>query len=292
MIKNKLLTISSCFLFLLLSSCGGSSKDATVFEITFKNISKSPTFTAQNGAGVVVAYSALLGVVHTGNSPIYTLNQSASEGLEQLAENGNPSAFVSSLTVAENVEVVGVANQSATSSSGLLGPNETFTLVISASDLAAHLSLASSFMQANDVFVATPENGIPLFNADGTPISGNVTAQLALYDAGTESNEAPGVGSNQVLRQGEPAEGEVSQGKQENGVVRPLNDGFTYPSVASTIQVSIKIIDRGNLPPPSPSPSPEATASASPSPSASQSASSSPSASPSPTASAKALLHP
>ncbi len=282
--KNKLLTIFLSTLSLFLVSCGGSSKDATVFEITFKNTSKSPTFTAQNGARVTVAYSAMIGVVHTANSPIYRLNQSASEGLEQLAENGNPSTFISELNVLENVEVVGIANQSNTSSSGLLGPEESFTLLISASDTSSNLSLASSFVQANDIIIATPENGVPLFNADGSPISGNISGQMGYYDIGTEFNEAPGIGSTQVLRQGPAPEGEVSQGRKEGGVVTVLNDGFIYPSAASTIQVSIKVIDRGNLPPASPSPSPlpspsaaEPTATATPS--ASASASSSPSVS-------------
>lgn len=289
--KNRLLTLRSTLLILIctvsLASCGGSSKDATVFKISFKNISKTPTFTAQNGAGVVVAYSSLLGVVHTGKSPIYTLNAKAPKGLEELAEAGNPSEYLQDITVAENVEVVGVANQTATDSSGLLAPNDTFTLLLSAQDPADSLSLAVSFLQANDIIVSTPENGIPLFKADGTPFSGDISSQFAYYDVGTEANEPPGLGVNQVLRQGTAPAGQVSAGTAENGVIKSLNDGFSYPPVSSTLQVTISVFDQVNLPPRSPSPSPEATTSASPTRSASPtpSASKSPSSSPSPSAS-------
>ena len=53
----------------------------------------------------------------------------------------------------------------------------------------SHLSFATMFVQSNDLFYAPGEMGIPLYNMDGTPVSGDVTDQLYLWDAGTEMNE-------------------------------------------------------------------------------------------------------
>ena len=45
---------------------------------------------------------------------------------------------------------------------------------------------------------------IALFDAAGKPVQGDMTAQLALWDAGTEVNEEPGLGPNQGPRQKTP----------------------------------------------------------------------------------------
>lgn len=100
-----------------------------------------------------------------------------------------------------------------------------------------YLSFATMFVQSNDLFFAPQDNGLALYNDDGSPITGDVTNQILLWDAGTEVNEEPGVGSNQAPRQSA-----ANTGATENGVVRlisDVNDGFTYPSVASVINVSL-----------------------------------------------------
>ena len=66
------------------------------------------------------------------------------------------------------------------------------------------------------------------------PTSGDVTGDVMLWDAGTEVNEAPGAGPNQAPRQTA-----ANTGPDENGVVRPVSDGFTYPPVSEVIQVVV-----------------------------------------------------
>lgn len=67
-----------------------------------------------------------------------------------------------------------------------------------------HLSLATMFVQSNDWFFAPDERGIPLYNADGSPVSGDVTDYIKLWDAGTEIDEVPGEGVYQAPRQSGP----------------------------------------------------------------------------------------
>lgn len=92
------------------------------------------------------------------------------------------------------------------------------------------------FVQSNDLFYTFPEGGLALFN-NGVALSGDMTSQVLLYDAGTEVNEFPGAGLSQVIRQSAP-----NSGVEGNGVVTNVinvGDWFTYPDVADIIMVTI-----------------------------------------------------
>ena len=81
------------------------------------------------------------------------------------------------------------------------------------------------------------ESGIALFN-NGNPVSGDITSQMILWDAGTEANQEPGIGPDQGPRQKAP-----NTGLAENGVVRNAKDvkyGSAYTKVLSVIHVTIK----------------------------------------------------
>jgi hypothetical protein len=52
-----------------------------------------------------------------------------------------------------------------------------------------------------------------------------------LFDAGTEVNELPGVGLHQPAR--------LNGGEDENGNVRIVSDGFTYPAVSDVVKITI-----------------------------------------------------
>ena len=108
------------------------------------------------------------------------------------------------------------------------------------------ISFATMMIASNDLFFAPLGEGIYLYDEDGNPISGDITDQVYLWDAGTEVNQAPG-GSFQAPNQPGPDTGE-----EENGVVTLLdetNDDGTalkvpnietcYPLVESSIKVTI-----------------------------------------------------
>jgi hypothetical protein len=101
----------------------------------------------------------------------------------------------------------------------------------------AHLSFATMFVQSNDLFYAPDGDGIPLYRENGSPVTGDVTSQVFLWDAGTEVNERPGFGENQAPRQVSPDSGEV-----ENGVIQRVQDGFRYPVLPDHIFVRLESI--------------------------------------------------
>ena len=106
-----------------------------------------------------------------------------------------------------------------------------------------HLSFATMLAATNDLFYGPDDAGIALYDDDGEPISGNVTDQVYLWDAGTEMNEEPAVGPNTVTNQTAP-----NTGVEENGNVIDIGDvtggfDFDYPEVKDVITVTVEHIE-------------------------------------------------
>lgn len=102
------------------------------------------------------------------------------------------------------------------------------------------LSFATMFVQSNDFFYAPDEEGIALFDESGTPVSGDVTDQVQLWDGGTEANQEPGLGPDQAPRQGDPDTG----APDDESHVRVAPDEFdNLPSVAEVIRVMLTAQD-------------------------------------------------
>ncbi len=238
-------------LSLMLPGCGSGSSSAFVFEITIENISTMETFTAADGTPSVVAFSSGVFAVHKTMAPIFTLGEVARQnGLEAFAEDADLSTLLQTLGFQEGLSLIGFFDSSvalvpnpenpdelippASPVQTPLVPGEKYRFLLSASSDESKASILLQFLQSNDVFISTPPDGIPLFDAPGVPRSGDITGLFSYYDAGTEVNEAPGLGENQTVRQAEP-----NTGADEGGVVRTLDDGFTYPSLPASIRVII-----------------------------------------------------
>jgi len=117
------------------------------------------------------------------------------------------------------------------------GPGEAYEFTFTAED-GDKLTLATMFVFSNDLFYGPDGGGIDLFDSAGAAVTGDVTAQIFLWDAGTEVNQMPdGSGSNQANMQAAP-----NTGPDENGVVGLVadsGDGFTYPALTDTIRVTL-----------------------------------------------------
>ncbi len=100
------------------------------------------------------------------------------------------------------------------------------------------LSFASMFGQSNDLFYAFGDAGLALFDAMGTPVTGDVTGSVNLWDAGTEANQWPGVGPDQAPRQAGPDTGAADP----IATVRPVSDGFRYPPTDHVIRVTLSVM--------------------------------------------------
>jgi hypothetical protein len=185
--------------------------------------------------GLTVPLSPGVWAVHTSDGPLFEAGQpDRGVGLEALAEDGDPSQLAADLDNRSGVEASGAFTMPVGHSmAGVILPGQAYVFTVSA-EPGAMLSFASMFVQSNDLFYAPDVAGIDLFSSSGSPVSGNMTAQVRLWDAGTEVNEEPGIGLNQAPRQSGP-----NTGAAENGNVRLVNDGYSYPDVASVIRVTI-----------------------------------------------------
>ena len=175
-------------------------------------------------------------VAPRGGEPFFTDGQpDRGAGLEALAEDGNPAELAASLHPNSGIFNTPVGADGP----GPLTPGNAyeFTFVARPGD---RLSFATMYVQSNDLFLSPGDTGIALFADDGLPISGDITDQIGLWDAGTEVNEEPGVGANQAPRQAG-----ANTGADEGGVVRLVDDGFTYPAVADIVRVTVT--SRGGL---------------------------------------------
>ena len=184
--------------------------------------------------GLATPLSPLAWVVHQGGMPIFELGQpDFDNGLERIAEDGNPADLGDSLT-GDGFSASGtVAIPDGASSPGPITPGNSYTFVIEGAP-GDSLSFASMFGQSNDIFLAPGQNGIDLFPG-GTPLSGDVSSQLSWWDAGTEANQFPGAGPDQAPRQSAPDTGDPDP----NANVRLIDDGYHYAPADEIVRVII-----------------------------------------------------
>ena len=106
----------------------------------------------------------------------------------------------------------------------------TFTVTAAGGD---RLNFETMFAQSNDWFILFGANGLALFDGT-TPVSGDVTSQVVLYDAGTEEDTAPGVGPDQAPVQPAPNTGPTDDDRN----IR-VPGGFAIPPAAAVIRVTV-----------------------------------------------------
>ena len=165
--------------------------------------------------------------VHQELNPLFTLGQTASIGLQRLAEDGGPGDLVAMLSGDRGAAAIGRG----ASGPGPIAPpagNYSFEVMANPGDL---LSLATMFVQSNDWFCALHNQ--PLFDASGEPIRGDFTHVVHLYDAGTEVNQPIGFGSNQAPRQAGP-----NTGLSEAGVVQLVTQA-RYENASNALRLTI-----------------------------------------------------
>ena len=230
---NKTVAITAA---VLLSAAGIASAngEATKFTVRIENTTKPDSFTASNGVKWSLAYSPGTAVVHTGNAPIFSAGKKdRGKGLEAQSEDGDPSRLAKSLKGTKGIKSVTVFNTPVGASApGPITPGTAYEVSVSAMP-GDRLSLTLMMGQSNDWFYAPAEAGIELFK-DGKAISGDISSQMILWDAGTEVDQEPGIGPDQGPRQKGP-----NTGKAENGTVKKVSDGKAYADAPSVMRVTI-----------------------------------------------------
>ena len=186
--------------------------------------------------GITVPLAPGVWAVHEGAEPLFASGQpDRGDGLEALAEDGNPGMLAPVLAGQSGIlsgdaftTPVGAADPAP------IGPGGAYEFTFNA-PAGARLSFATMFVHSNDLFYSPDENGIALYNADGSPVAGDVTGHLMLWDAGTEENQAPGVGLDQAPRQ----TGADTGAPDSDSSLRTVADMFMYPEVSDVIRVTI-----------------------------------------------------
>jgi hypothetical protein len=193
------------------------------FTVSIENVSGNDTLKLANGSAMRAPIAPGVFAVYHGDAPIFRVGATAgSSELETLAEDGNPEPLEKALK-----------GQAGVVASGMFVPGQSFAITARPGD---KLAFATMFVQSNDLFYGFENGGIDIFDSMGKPVMGDLTARAVLFDAGTEVNEAPGVGPNQAPRQAKP-----NTGPSESKPVQAVNDGFVYPAAASVIRVAVEL---------------------------------------------------
>jgi hypothetical protein len=206
------------------------------FTVRVENVSTPMTLKLSNGTTAPAPTAPILWTVTDAGNPLFTAGRKdRGNGLEQLAEDGNPGVLADYIKASmHSVAYSGVvAVPVGESKAGPILPGKAYEFSFPAAP-GQHLTMAMMFGQSNDLFYAPGAAAIALFDRKGMPLTQDVTRSLQLWDAGTEVNEEAGLGANQAPRQPAP-----NTGPAENGVVRLVHDRFSYPSVTGVIRVTI-----------------------------------------------------
>ena len=205
------------------------------FSIRIENITKPDAFTASNGVKWSLAFSPGTAVIHTESAPIFTSGRKdRGKGLEAQAEDGDPSKLAKALKGAKGVKSVAVYNTPVSAKDpGPITPGATYETTVSAVP-GDKLTITLMMGQSNDWFYAPAESGIELFK-NGKAISGDISSQIILWNAGTEVDQEPGIGPDQGPRQ----KG-ANTGAAENGILTKVQDGKTYAQADKVLRVTIK----------------------------------------------------
>lgn len=206
------------------------------FKVRVENISNPEGMTASNGEKFPFALSPGMFVLSEKHAPFFNEGKTArNNGLEMQAEDGDPAGLVSSLvSMHHSSNLHGVFNTPVGAmAAGPIRPGDSFEFTVTAMP-GMKLFMTQMFGQSNDWFYAPGVNGIALFDSKDMPVSGDITNQFYLWDAGTEKDEEIGIGPNQGPRQKGP-----NTGEDERGVVHRVNDDRWTARNAEYFRVTI-----------------------------------------------------
>jgi hypothetical protein len=204
----------------LFQASAATADGATTFTIKITNVSQGDTLKVPGASAVKAPIAPGVFLVDP-KAAAFQLGKAASPELQALAEDGNFEPLQKALEGKFGAH------------GGMFAPGLEFTVTAKPGD---RLSFATMFVQSNDKFYAPAGGSLSLFNASGKPVSGDLTASVRMFDAGTEVDQQPGAGGDQAPRQKA-----ANQGADQKGVVAEANDGFAYPAVAEVIKLEIKV---------------------------------------------------
>jgi len=210
---------------------------STEFIIRIENIAQYDSMVFSDGSSQAAGMSHGVYAIHPEGWPVYEPGEEtmSATGLEALAEDGNVRPMQSFLETHPDVLESGIFYKPVGwETDGELWPGDVYEVRFSA-DPGDKLSLATMLMQSNDLIYGPKDGRLELFDSNGRPVRGDISAMFDLYDAGTEANEDPKFGPNVGLNQ----KG-LNTGLPESEPVRLVDDGFAYPSAPQVLRITIE----------------------------------------------------
>ncbi|WP_373512962.1 spondin domain-containing protein [Persicitalea sp.] len=238
---KKVIKTATALMLPVLISLSGCVKDhdidqRKVFKVVIENVS-TPNLLPTNRAMGTVPLSPGVYAIYDGADPMFMLNQPANLGTEHIAEDGATDVLAAAMLANSAVYSSGVFKSAAASGPPIFA-GESIEFMVNAKP-SDKLQIETMFVQSNDWFISFKNGGLALF-AGNSPISGDMTGQLEIYDAGTEADTAPGTGPDQKPVQ-MPASTIVGPQDSEPNikVARDRHTGFNVPATASVIKVTV-----------------------------------------------------
>jgi hypothetical protein len=213
----------------------GKTKKQATFKVRIENIAPADGIPAADGSKYPFALSPGLFTTSDQKVNLFRDGKKADAGIESQAEDGNPDVLYKKLLTKLGSVALGTFTKPV--GAEMAAPifrGGAFELTFTATE-GSSLDLTTMYGQSNDLFYA-PAKAIELFDDNGQPITGDITDKFELWDAGTEVNQAPGLGPDQGPRQKGP-----NTGAPENGVVHLVKDGFTYPAIKDVLRITVSV---------------------------------------------------
>ena len=190
-------------------------------------------------SGAATPFSPGVFAVASAGEPIYSIGLAErGNGLERIAEDGDPMALAEAMASAEPDDLGdrGVFNTPAgLDDPGPARPGAAFEITVTAAP-GDRLAFATMFGMSNDWFFGTPAGGIELFDADGAPLAGDVTDEIMIYDAGTELDQELAIGADTGPQQAGPNTGRADPVAQ----VRALGAGDYARPASAHMRVTVE----------------------------------------------------
>lgn len=234
-----------CVASLFLTGCDDDDSQVipTSFQVTIENISQPQTVVTDRAMGTV-PLSPPAYAVFTGDDPMFEPGDRANEGTARIAEDGFAEAMLAILASDNDVKTSNVATSPGGPDDGpavFSGESVTFNVSAQPGD---KFQFETMFVQSNDWFYAFDDGGLELFDGS-TPVAGDVTGRVAIYDAGSEEDTAPGTGPTMLPG---PVQKPVQEATASNfGTdedvdienARTRHPNFTIPANNTVIRVTV-----------------------------------------------------
>lgn len=197
-----------------LAAAGNGAGDAT-YEVTIENLTAETPTAGPPAAGQW--FTPPLVATHRTATGMFSVGDPASEGVKEIAENGNLGPMQEALGTDRHVDEVVVA----VSSLGPLAPGNSVTVNVSGDRGRKYLSFVNMLICTNDGFTGVDTLRLPKRVGD------TVTMETNAYDAGTEENTedfadlVPPCQALNGVSSGDAGTGTSDPDLAEGGVIHP-----------------------------------------------------------------------